>query len=142
MDDSLYPFEFLVEGTPISLQSANARRRQAWKDRIAEAARERQRATYELGFLETRPLSVTIYYFSGIERPVDIDNIVKPILDALVGIAYLDDNVVERLVVRRLKRGEIPAAGSSSAVLANALLLPPPVVYVLVEDDLRWRTRL
>lgn len=35
-----------------------------------------------------------VYYFHRKKRPVDTDNLSKPILDALQGIAYRDDSQV------------------------------------------------
>ena len=33
----------------------------------------------------------------------DIDNIVKPIMDALVSLAYMDDKDVERVIVQKFE---------------------------------------
>ena len=41
-----------------------------------------------------------------------IDNIIKPIMDGLNGVAYLDDKVVERVIAYRQRayRGPYPVA--------------------------------
>lgn len=138
--DSLYPFEVVVRGTPISLQASGRRSLVRWKQVVADASRLRQRETYELGFLDNRPLSVCIYYFPAAEMTGDIDNIVKPIMDAMVGVAYLDDQVVERVTVQKFE----PEVGwyfmQPSARLAAALEMRPPIVYLRVDDDTSWRT--
>ncbi len=69
----------------------------------------------------------------------DIDNIVKPIMDALIGIAYPDDRFVERIVAQKFEPDTDWAFASPSDQLAAALDKPVPVVYVRVDDDLKWR---
>jgi Holliday junction resolvase RusA-like endonuclease len=86
---NLYPLEVVVSGVPISLQSKSSRNRDAWKRRVSGAARTRRRETYELGFLDDRSLAVTIYYFPRESMVGDVDNIVKPIMDAMIGIALI-----------------------------------------------------
>jgi hypothetical protein len=137
--ETLFPLEVVLEGVPLSLQSKNARNREAWKARVAEAARERQRDTDELGFLDDRALAVTIYYFPGAPMPGDIDNIVKPIIDAMVGVAYLDDQVIERVTVQKFEPDIEWEFRAPSDRLAHVLGVTPPVVYVRVDDDLGWR---
>jgi crossover junction endodeoxyribonuclease RusA len=135
--ETLYPLEIFVERVPASLQ-ASRRSRQRWIGEVAEAARERQRATYELGLLDNRPLAATIYYFPSAPMEGDIDNIIKPIMDGLNGVAYLDDKVVERVIVQKFE----PEGGwefSAPSDQLAALDRSPPVVYVRVDDDLSWR---
>ena len=47
----------------------------------------------------TGRVAVTLFYFPEAAMQGDIDNIVKPILDALAQHIYIDDAQVERLVV-------------------------------------------
>jgi hypothetical protein len=60
--ETLYPLEIFIERVPVSLQ-ASGKSQKRWMGEVAEAARERQRETYELSFLDNRPLAATIYYF-------------------------------------------------------------------------------
>ncbi|RZI38020.1 RusA family crossover junction endodeoxyribonuclease, partial [Herbaspirillum sp. HC18] len=66
-------------------------------------------------------------------------NIVKPILDSLKGVAYLDDQVIERVTVQKFE----PDGGweflNPSDRLTAALDMEPPVVYIRIGDDLSWR---
>ena len=101
--ESLYPFEVVLQGTPVTLQSGNTKRKEAWKKQVIEAARKRQYETCELVWLDHRPLAVTIYYFPSDPMEGDIDNIVKLIVDALIGVAYLNDKVVERVIVQKFE---------------------------------------
>ena len=135
---TLYPLEFFIRGVPVSLGGSTKSKTQ-WRTTVAEIARQRQRETDELGFLDDRALAVTIYYFPAAPMEGDIDNIVKPILDALKGIAYGDDGVVERVVSQKFEPQYGWAFAAPSHQLAAALDKPVPVVYVRVDDDLSWR---
>ena len=136
--ETLYPLEIFMERVPLSLK-ASTKSRKRWMGEVANAARERQRETYELGFLDNRPLAATIYYFPSAPMEGDIDNIVKPIMDGLKGVAYLDDKVIERVIVQKFEpEGGWEFSGPSDR-LAAALDKTPPVVYVRIDDDLSWR---
>jgi crossover junction endodeoxyribonuclease RusA len=137
--DSPFPLEVLIEGIPLSLQASSGSR-QAWISRVRQEALARRVETYELGFLDSRALAVTIYYFSSAPMEGDIDNIVKPIMDGLITVAYLDDSVVERVVAQKFEPDADWEFTRPSAQLAAALDNGPPVVYVRVDDDLKWRS--
>jgi crossover junction endodeoxyribonuclease RusA len=136
--ETLYPVEFFIAATPISLQ-ASGRSKERWKANIAEAARQRIRETDELGLLDRRPLALTIYYFPVAVMIGDIDNILKPIMDALNHVAYMDDNDVERVVVQKFEPEVEWDFAEPSDQLAAALDTDAPVVYIRVDDDLSWR---
>ncbi|MFF8802800.1 MULTISPECIES: RusA family crossover junction endodeoxyribonuclease [unclassified Methylobacterium] len=136
--DTIYPLEFFVASTPVSLQ-ASGRSKERWKSEVRQAARERIHETDPLGFLDRRPLSLTIYYFSALRMEGDIDNIVKPIMDALIHVACMTDNDVERVLVQKFEADVEWSFSDPSAQLAAALDVPRPTVYVRIDDDLSWR---
>lgn len=109
------------------------------------AARQRLNETVEWAYLDEAPVALTIYYFPTTPVVGDIDNIVKPIMDALTGVAYLDDQVVERVVAQRFEPGAGWAFAEPSERLAAALNTiaasdnPMPLVYVRADNDLSWR---
>lgn len=82
-------FDFCVDGPPISQQAKGASK-QRWKDKVLAAAQ----AVWPTGNPPINtPVFVRItYYFEGAR--LDVDNMVKPMLDALNGLAYPDDNLV------------------------------------------------
>lgn len=90
--------------------------------------------------LDERRLAVTIFYFAPDRMQGDIDKIVKPILDGMLNVAYLDDRVVERVVVQKFEPDVQWTFNDASQKLAEALRTALPVVYVRVDDDLGWRT--
>jgi crossover junction endodeoxyribonuclease RusA len=135
----LFPLEFFIAETPLSLQ-ASARSKQLWKATIAGAANIQVQQTVEWSFLDSRPVSVTIFFFCPAAMEGDVDNIVKPILDGMINVAYLDDRVVERVLVQKFEPGIEKSFIDVSQKLADALDTRAPVVYIRVDDDLRWRT--
>ena len=137
-DEFPYPFELILEGVPVSLQ-ASAGSRARWMGEVYRVGLKRRRAIYELGLLDYRALSLTIYYFPSAPMDGDIDNIVKPIMDGLIGVAYLNDNVVERVVVQKFEPDVDWDFFDPSDQLAAALDAVAPIVYIRVDDDLSWR---
>jgi crossover junction endodeoxyribonuclease RusA len=65
----------------------------------------------------------------------DIDNIVKPILDAMCGIAYVDDQCVAGVTVRKIEPGQPVQVTNPGPILTNALTSAKPLVYVRISDD-------
>jgi hypothetical protein len=143
-DDTLFPFEFHLVGTPISLQG-RAASIQRWKAEVKEAAQHRIAETIEWLWLEPEPLALIIYYFPAAPMGGDIDNIVKPIMDALVGVAYLDDKSIERITAQKFEPELNWAFSAPSEQLSAALDTAVgseraiPVIYVHVSNDLSWR---
>jgi len=136
--ETRYPLEFYICGTPRSLQ-AKRHSLDKWKNAISEAARQRVGETDELNLITDGPFSLTIYYFTAAEMNGDIDNIIKPIMDALGTIAYLDDKDVERVVAQKFEPQLDWEFAAPSLQLAAAFDMTLPFVYVRVDDDLGWR---
>jgi hypothetical protein len=126
------PFEFVVGGTAISLQGSTPSKT-AWKEAVQKAARN---ALPEGSWLLTEPLAVTIFIFPGGAMQGDVDNRVKPILDAMVRCVYSDDEIIERVVVQKFEPGRIFTFQSPTETLALALEAEDPVVYVRITNDL------
>jgi Holliday junction resolvase RusA-like endonuclease len=84
----MLPIEFVIPKRPVSLQ-AKAKSLRKWKSYVsAEAAK-----VYAGVPLSSPPLRCTIVYLSG-DSPADIDNIIKPIQDALINILFEDDFII------------------------------------------------
>jgi crossover junction endodeoxyribonuclease RusA len=127
-----FPFEFVVQGTPVSLQTARPESLHQWKTRIVEASRP---VLPEGHFATDNPLAVTLYYFPSDRMVGDIDNIAKPILDAMSRHIYLDDHQIERLVVQKFEPGNIFNFSLPSATLEDALSRPKPALYIRLTND-------
>ena len=96
-DDMTLPFEFVMPGPPVSQQARRRELVRQW------AAIVRNTAGQDWRYLpvSTRELMVTITYLHRGD-PIDVDNIPKPILDALKGLVYADDVAVTDLICRKL----------------------------------------
>lgn len=127
-----FPLEFVVAGTPVSLQAKRRDALDEWKGRIVAASRT---ALPEGHFATDEPLAVTLYYFPASEMQGDIDNIVKPILDALGRHIYLDDRQVHRVLVQKFEPGNVFSFARPSAALGSALEQPKPALYIRLSDD-------
>jgi crossover junction endodeoxyribonuclease RusA len=127
-----FPIEFLVKGTPVSLQAKRAESRREWKERVKTASKS---ALPEDHFASEDRISVTLYYLPDEQMQGDVDNIVKPILDALCQHIYIDDTQVERVLVQKFEPGNIFEFSNPSATFARALEEAKPVLYVRVSND-------
>jgi hypothetical protein len=125
------PFEFTVSGIAVSLQASSASR-EAWKGRIRDAA---QAAAPEGAWALDVPLEVTIFFLSGDTMIGDLDNRIKPILDAMTGPVYIDDSLVDRLVVQRFVPSEACRILNPSLALIAAIGAGEPTVYIRVNDQ-------
>jgi Holliday junction resolvase RusA-like endonuclease len=127
-------FEFTVQGPPVSLQAKNRAALQAWKIKV----RNRAISIWPQG---VKPVSCpvrfkVIYYHES--APLDVDNMIKPIQDALIGIVYCDDNqVVETEGKRRDINGAFRIKGISP-VLAEAFSEGKEFIHVLVSDSINF----
>ncbi len=76
---------------------------------------------------------VTITYFYD-STPMDVDNIPKPILDALKGLVYLDDGQVTDMLCRKRVLRPNFRTQNLSPVLHKALGQSRQFVHIVVED--------
>ena len=109
----MLPFEFRIKGPPLSAQTKRRDRLQEWKKQIGNAARAE---------LSNSPpcqtdVRVTITYYYDGDTP-DVDNIIKPIQDALIGLVYVDDNqVIDTRSRKRSLDGSYKLRGASPILL-------------------------
>jgi crossover junction endodeoxyribonuclease RusA len=124
------PFEFSVSGIPLSAQ-ASSHSRGRWQETVRAAAEaEWESATLPI----SGEVSVTIIYFFEGETDLDVDNIAKPILDALNGLIYEDDSQVSQLTIRKTQLAQGLEIDVRSLALANALDAGGDFVYVKVRS--------
>lgn len=86
-----------MDGPPVSQQTRRRERLRAWKIVVRQEA-----AKYWSPGQKTATglimLQITYFYDSV---AIDVDNIVKPIQDAIIGLAYIDDDQVTDVLVRK-----------------------------------------
>ena len=80
-------------------------------------------------------VAVTITYFYGSD-PLDVDNIPKPILDALKGLVYSDDSQVSDLLCRKRDLSEGPRIRNASPALLDFLADAEPVLHISVTEPI------
>ncbi len=108
--------EFIVIGAPRSA-NANPRSRRRWRERVAQAARERIQSEG----LTDADLAVLIIYFYHGETTLDVDNIAKSLLDGLKGVLFRDDNQVSELLIRKSRFGAGLSVTGASRYLLDAI---------------------
>ncbi len=125
----MFPFEFTVSGSPISLQTNNRALLQSWKAKVRQTAI----ANLPANTIPSREAVIVeiVYYYKS--TPLDIDNIAKPILDALNLLVYIDDRQITDLIIR--KRLLYPSLDNEnlSPTIALALTENQPFISVKVE---------
>ncbi len=95
----MHLFELTFRGPPLSLQTKDRQKLQAYKRRVRRAALKEWRKRRNRAPAAHSVAIEIIYFYEGIAP--DVDNIVKPIQDALIGIAYVDDQQVTDGVQRK-----------------------------------------
>jgi crossover junction endodeoxyribonuclease RusA len=128
-------FEFLIPKRPVSLQTDKRDSLKNWKKYVQTEAMK----TWQAEFTRDLGLSLTLVYFYN-KDPLDIDNIIKPIQDALVGLVYEDDGLITDISAHRrhvsaLYRNDDNYPAKYSALLVRAILSQNECVYVRVRDS-------
>lgn len=128
----MLPFEFVVEGPPVSHQTRRADRLRAWKQLVRDAA-ARQWPVGE------PPVSIAVkitvvYYHDGIAVRMDNDNMVKPIQDALNGLIYVDDRLITDTQLRKTDLNASFKVKGMSRALADGFCSGKEFLYVRIEE--------
>ena len=119
--------EFTIGGPPVSQQTRNRERVKHWIHTVQDAIEQywdRDEAIYE-------PVEITIACFLT-DLSIDVDNIPKPILDALKGRVIFDDSQVVALHCSKEElKGRIQVS-HPSPILNEALARCEPFLYITV----------
>lgn len=123
------PFEFTIAGPPVSQQARRRDRVRDWIQRIRGVAA----LDWDGEPPVTGPVMVSItYFFSNID--FDVDNIPKPILDALKGLVYLDDKQVTDLICRKRSQSDGLDTPENPRAIDELLLSNGQILFVQVSD--------
>jgi crossover junction endodeoxyribonuclease RusA len=126
----MQPFEFLIRSRPVSQQTRRRERLRDWK---AFVRREAERYWRPLHGPADGPVCITLIYVWD-EAVLDADNILKPIQDALVGLAFFDDLLVTDVIIRRRALQGTFDLTHASPVLVEGFEYGDEFVYVQVGD--------
>ena len=113
-----YRFEVVIEGTPLSQRNRHHLR--AWRQEVQSVAGQAWDAEPPFA---GEVMVVMTYYFKDESKgeSLDVDNIPKPILDALSGLVYADDSQITDLVCRKRDRNRDLQFENPSSVLLETL---------------------
>jgi crossover junction endodeoxyribonuclease RusA len=126
----MQPFEFLIRSRPVSQQTRRRARLREWKAFVRQEAEHYWRPTHAPA---DGPVGMTLIYVYD-EAALDVDNFMKPIQDALVGLAFLDDALVTDVIIRRRQlRGTFDLT-RASPVLVEGFEYGGEFVYVWISD--------
>jgi Holliday junction resolvase RusA-like endonuclease len=117
----------VIDGPPVSQQARRRENLRAWRAKVRREAEKtwpsEQPPTSGLVMLR-------IIYFYDIN--MDVDNIVKPIQDALIGLVYIDDKqVIDILVSKRNLAGNL-RIDHGLAILAEGFARGSDFLYIAV----------
>lgn len=120
-------FEMLIPKRPVSHQAKSRKNLQEWKDYVYGRAR----SGWQDLPIANYNVRVTLVYLCD-ESPADIDNIIKPIQDALVGVVLADDALVSDVDShRRFLKDKIDVT-NLPRLLADAAWVGQECVYVRI----------
>jgi crossover junction endodeoxyribonuclease RusA len=125
--------EFVVLGPPISNQQNTPKGKAslaAWQATIAGAAGPLWPNPLLTGHLK----ATIINFYAGNKPSVDVDNMPKPILDAMQQIVYDDDRQIIQAEITHAKVSAAFSIAGVSPVLVTALQVGQAFVYVRIED--------
>lgn len=75
-----------------------------------------------------------LYYFPADPMAGDVDNIVKLTLDALIPNIYVDDDLIDRVLVQRFEPDARFSFAEPSTKLVEAMASDGPVLYVRISE--------
>ncbi len=124
------PFEFTVPGPPVSPQSRNKARLKTWCASVRSAAQVIWKGRAPLN----TPLKMTVtYYHEGDAVRIDIDNMIKPMQDALIGVVYDDDRQITEIAVRKTSIDLAFVVRGYSLRLLRALAKGDEFLHVVID---------
>jgi hypothetical protein len=125
-------FDFLIPKRPVSLQTRKTTNLQAWKQYVRAEAEK----TWTGQFFTERNIQLTLVYLYSSD-PLDTDNIIKPIQDALVGLIYKDDLIISDINVHRRPFSDTFDMTLLPILLVQGIVSRLECVYVQVSEPKR-----
>ena len=131
------PFAFVIDGPPISSQTRRKVVKHAWTANVRQTAAAAWPAWPAGAPPYAGPVSVEILYLHDPPdprnpKPLDVDNLAKPILDGLKGVVYTDDAVVLLLEVHKRDRSLTPVSASDRPLYDARIGADPQFLHVAV----------
>ena len=129
-------YRIWVDGRPSSSQGKGRLTRLEYVERIQEAAR----AMFTTPI--TVPVEITIVFKNWDTRP-DVDNVEKRAIDALKGIAIVDDGQVRKATKATIDEGIIDIIGDDHLTFAQILTGDQVLIRILVDPEptIAWEVK-
>ena len=124
------PIEFVVNGIPVSQQSRA--RVQRWRDEVHLAVERTTKVSIPITSDAT--VSITYFIHFGSRNVPDVDNVAKPILDAIKGAVFTDDAQVSDMICRRRYLDPKLEIKGGSPLLVRARAINRPFVHIYVTE--------
>jgi crossover junction endodeoxyribonuclease RusA len=126
----MLPFEFVIMGPPVSQQTRPRLRRHAWVEQLRTLIASQWP-------LDDPPVTGAVHVeithvFPGVSG--DLDNLAKPVLDALNRLAYEDDRQVTDLTMRKRDLSRDLRIHSRWPALIAALSQGGEFLHVVVQE--------
>ena len=123
-------FEFVRLGVPCTVQTKNKSRIENYKQDLRRMAVARWPGNSPQLIV---PVSIYLTYFYTADI-MDVDNIIKPVLDQMKGLVYADDKQVVSVTCRKINVLSPEAVVAvTSSVLVSAFRSKSDFLHVLVE---------
>jgi Holliday junction resolvase RusA-like endonuclease len=122
--------EFVVLGSPVSNQSTNAANLTAWKNTVKGEALKVWTKPPLTGKLK----AILINFHTGDKPSLDLDNMSKPVHDAMNKLVYDDDRQIRQAEISHVKIDSPMVFAGVSKVLAGAIQKGQQFLYVRIED--------
>jgi len=124
----MVPFEFVVIGEPVSINSKSTPKKRKWQALVRKSAD----AVWTAG---DSPLAVELkvsilYAYETTKR--DADNIPKFVVDALKGLVYADDGQIGRVFIDRIQINDHHRIRNVTPELARGIASGRDFVFVRV----------
>ena len=119
-------FEFLIPKRPVSLQTRQRSKLQNWQAFVRAEASKTWVGTPYSGNVHL----ALVYLYDA--DPVDTDNIIKPIQDALIGLVYEDDSLVTDVESHRRSLSDTFDVALCPLLLLRGILSGSDCVYVRI----------
>ena len=127
----MLPFEFVIDGPPVSSQTNNRKNLRKWRKELKNKAKSHwQKNKPSVG--DSVMVEITYFYEKGPPK-IDVDNMSKPILDALEGVVYEDDVQVTDLLCQKRRLEDIRVEISSDMLLER-LTQEGEFLFIVVQD--------
>lgn len=121
-------FDFLIPRRPLSYQARSIQNKNAWRDFIFGRALQKWTGPP----ITEHGLRFTLVYLCEGDPP-DINNIIKPVQDALIGLVYSDDNLIVDIQGHLRMTDDLIEVTGLPVLLQEAVLSGVDCLYVRID---------